>query len=128
VPDQLVAINMDRSLGMIVGLLGILKSGAAYVPIDPNFPPDRQQYIVTDARATILVTSVRSTSGAAPLELPPGVTVIRLEDTGELAGTEPFTGPAIASGLNLEASPRSLAYVLYTSGSTGKQVGRVCQV
>ncbi len=55
-PDVLVGLCVERSVGMVVALLGILKAGAAYVPLDPSYPSDRSKYVLDDARVKILVT------------------------------------------------------------------------
>lgn len=123
--ETLVPICLDRSIAMIVGLLGILKAGGAYVPIDPDYPADRIEYILTDLNTTVVVTD----DIARPkLEAEPA------HPTGELR--QPGTRTLVC--LNRDASvirhesteavsgsptPRQLAYIIYTSGSTGRPKG-----
>jgi amino acid adenylation domain-containing protein len=114
-PETLVAIGLERSLEMVVGLLGILKAGGAYLPIDLAYPRDRVQFMFEDARPTALLTS-SSQHGALP---DTDVPTLMLDDWSEFA-TEPTHDPEPSAGLE------NLAYVIYTSGSTGKPKG--CQV
>jgi amino acid adenylation domain-containing protein len=117
-PERLVAIAMPRSPEMIVALLAVLKSGAAYVPVDPGYPPGRQAFMLTDARAAITVT----TSGVAG-SLPATAPVI-LDDpvVAEVISRYPAgdVGDAERRGLLRAAHP---AYVIYTSGSAGRPKG-----
>jgi len=113
-PDVLVGLLVERSLDMVVALLGILKAGGAYVPLDPAFPAERLAGIVEDSGMSVLVTH-RGLDQALSLRAP---RVVRLEGGG-LAGATP--GSAHAGASNPE--PHNLAYVLYTSGSTGKPKG-----
>jgi len=114
-PETLVAIGLERSIEMVVGLLGILKAGGAYLPIDLAYPRDRVQFMFEDARPAALLTS-SSQRGALPdTDLP----TLLLDDWSELA-SEPTHDPEPSAGLE------NLAYVIYTSGSTGKPKG--CQV
>src|SRR5205807_2467818 len=113
-PDVLVGVLVERSLDMVVALLGILKAGGAYVPLDPAFPAERLAAIVEDSGRSVLVTH-RGLDQALSLRAP---RVVRLEGDG-LTGATPGRAPAGASA----PVPRSLAYVLYTSGSTGKPKG-----
>ena len=115
-PDQLVAICVERSLEMVVGLLGILKSGGAYVPLDPSYPADRLSYMLEDSAPRLLLTQehlVRTLShtSAEIVTLDSGWGTIARQDSGN-------PHPRIA-GL----TSRNLAYVIYTSGSTGKPKG-----
>jgi amino acid adenylation domain-containing protein len=112
-PEVRVGICLERGLEMMVALLGTLKAGAAYVPLDPRYPAERIGYVLEDAQAPILVTqeSLRSQLPAYP-----GRTLV-LDQEPEEIGRE--------SGENLEkqVQPENLAYVIYTSGSTGKPKG-----
>lgn len=110
----LVPVCVDRSADMIVALLGILKAGAAYVPLDPLYPEDRMRYILNDVDAAIVVTNARGRSG-----LPAGMTteLVDLADDEEVIGRESGTNPGHYAGSG------SLAYIIYTSGSTGVPKG-----
>ena len=118
-PERLVAIAMPRAPEMIVALLAVLKSGAAYVPVDPGYPPGRQAFMLTDARAAITVT----TSGVAG-SLPAAAAPVILDDpaVAEVISHYPAgdVGDAERRGLLRAAHP---AYVIYTSGSTGRPKG-----
>ncbi len=108
-PDVLVALCMERSVGMLVGLLGILKAGAAYLPIDLRYPAERVAFILEDAGVPLLI-SQRS------LEAPCRNIRRRflfLDDVTESRNENPGS----------RATLDNLAYVIYTSGSTGKPKG-----
>ena len=112
-PDTLVAIAVERSLEMIIGLLGILKAGGAYVPLDPTYPQERLQFMLEDTKAPILLTQSSLKSGFKNYS---GI-VFALDYHWKLIKTESTTN---LLSLNL---PHHLAYVIYTSGSTGKPKG-----
>jgi amino acid adenylation domain-containing protein/FkbH-like protein len=115
-PNRLVGLCLERGIEMVVGVLGILKSGAAYVPLDPNYPEDRLHYMVGDA-APVLVLTQRSLES----KLPPGsARSVAIDRDGELIGSE---SPANLSREERGSSASDLAYVIYTSGSTGKPKG-----
>jgi len=108
-PGQVVAFHAHRSLEMVVGLVGILKSGAAYLPLDPGHPPDRLSYMLDDSGATVLLTA-----GDAPLLA--GAPVKRIEMPGRnVTAREQKRDVAVCAD--------DPAYVLYTSGSTGRPKG-----
>ena len=112
-PESLVGIYVERSLEMIVGLLGILKAGGVYVPIDPTYPEDRISYMLEDADCEIVLTQEH-------LELPKTNSEIIYFDTDwDKIENEPNEN--VKSGVTSD----NLAYVIYTSGSTGKPKG-VC--
>ncbi|MGI5230244.1 amino acid adenylation domain-containing protein [Actinoallomurus sp. CA-142502] len=110
--DTRVAIALERSPEAIAAIIGVLKSGAAYVPLDPRFPAKWTQEVLADTSARALVTS-RESTGVPPVELP------RLYADGGFfeARNEPETEPRIG------VSAHDLAYVIYTSGSTGRPKG-----
>ncbi|MGD0906500.1 MAG: amino acid adenylation domain-containing protein [Candidatus Acidiferrales bacterium] len=113
-PGVLVGLLVERSLDMVVGLLGILKAGGAYVPLDPSFPEGRLSYMVEDSKMKILVTHRGLDESLA---VRPSMMVCLDSDWGEIEkAAEVSTDPAAANG-------KDLAYVLYTSGSTGKPKG-----
>ena len=118
-PERLVAIAMPRSPEMIVALLAVLKSGAAYVPVDPGYPPGRQAFMLTDTQAAITLT----TSGVAG-SLPAAAAPVILDDpaVAEVISRYPAgdVGDAERRGLLRAAHP---AYVIYTSGSAGRPKG-----
>ncbi|WP_338485301.1 non-ribosomal peptide synthase/polyketide synthase [Pseudomonas trivialis] len=108
-PDVLVAVHVERSLAMVVGLLAVLKAGGAYVPLDPQFPADRLAFMLDDSRARVLLTQSQL---VGRLTLPDGVQVLTI-DAAETAEHNP----------QVEVAPQHLAYVIYTSGSTGRPKG-----
>jgi amino acid adenylation domain-containing protein len=112
-PDDLVGICVERSLEMLVGLLGVLKAGGAYVPIDPNYPPDRVEYMIENSDAKVLLTQQRLVKNLPTKE----ALVICLDADWSLIAQESQEMP-IAS-----VTPENMAYVIYTSGSTGKPKG-----
>lgn len=112
-PEVLVGICVERSLEMVVGLLGILKAGGAYVPLDPNYPPERLAYLLSDSQIPILLTENNLVA-----ELPDNqARVICLDQDWQLILDENEENPTS------EIKPNDLVYVIYTSGSTGKPKG-----
>jgi amino acid adenylation domain-containing protein len=112
-PEVLVGLCVERSLEMVVGLLGILKAGAAFVPLDPVYPRERLTVILEDSRLPLLLTQDRLV-----VSFPENrIRVIRLDTDWELIARE--SREDLSSG----ARPENLAYVTYTSGSTGKPKG-----
>jgi amino acid adenylation domain-containing protein len=112
-PDVLVGICAERSLEMIVGLLGILKAGGAYVPLDPAYPVERLAYMLDDAGPAVLVTQRHLEAVLPARDIP----TVFLDADEEALADYPDTDPDYAS------SSDNLAYVIYTSGSTGKPKG-----
>nr|WP_276572270.1 non-ribosomal peptide synthetase [Pseudomonas sp. dw_612] len=110
--DDRVAICVERGLGMLVGLLGILKSGAAYVPLDPAYPLDRLTYMLEDSAPVALLVHAATHDLLAEASMP--VFDLDSEAWQELSTANPSMSGAQAS---------DLAYVIYTSGSTGKPKG-----
>jgi amino acid adenylation domain-containing protein len=112
-PEVLVGLCIERSLDMLVGLLGILKAGGAYVPLDPTYPRDRIAFMLADSKASILVSQQGLLAG-----LPEGtVRTVCLDSDWLAIECHPATAP-ISDG-----DGQSLAYVIYTSGSTGQPKG-----
>lgn len=110
-PGSLVGIYMDRSLEMLIAVLGVLKAGAAYVPLDPSFPAARIDQILEDTLPAVMIT-LRSQME----QLHTSARVIALDSHAELLAREPVVPlPAI--------SPEDRAYVIFTSGSTGRPKG-----
>ncbi|HLK73644.1 MAG TPA: amino acid adenylation domain-containing protein, partial [Streptosporangiaceae bacterium] len=122
-PERLVAIAMPRSAELIVALLAVLKSGAAYVPVDPDFPPDRQVFMLTDTQAAITLTTSRL---AASLPAPANPLVLDDPAITELISRYPASDVADAERHGLLRAAHS-AYVMYTSGSTGRPKGVVIE-
>jgi non-ribosomal peptide synthetase component F len=110
--EVVVGLCVERSLSMVVGLLGILKAGGAYLPLDPGYPPERLSFMLSDAGAALLVTHA-PVQGRVSVGLP---RVLLDEDAAQIA-THPETPPAVS------LQPQNLAYIIYTSGSTGKPKG-----
>ena len=115
-PGSLVAIYMDRSLEMLVAMLGVMKAGGAYVPLDPMFPPARIAQIVEETNVPVMVTLTRHLDAMPPSN----AKVIALDDEALALQREPVVAmPAIHS--------HARAYVIFTSGSTGRPKGvEVC--
>ncbi|UZD93213.1 amino acid adenylation domain-containing protein [Pseudomonas corrugata] len=115
-PDARVAICLERSLEMVVGLLGILKAGGAYVPLDPGYPADRLRHMLSDSAPSALITTRTLLSNLPAVTMP----MLCLDTDLEHLSRQPQHNPdPIALGL----TPRHLAYVIYTSGSTGLPKG-----
>ncbi len=114
-----VGLCIERSIDMVVTQLAILKSGAAYVPLDPAYPAERLAYMVHDAKLALLVSH---SSLAAVLDWPREATVLVDSDAALLAA-QPGTPPA--PDATLDARAEDAAYAIYTSGSTGKPKGVV---
>jgi amino acid adenylation domain-containing protein/non-ribosomal peptide synthase protein (TIGR01720 family) len=108
-----VAVFLERSADLVAALLGILKTGAAYVPLDPNYPAERLKYMLQDSQATAVLTRKAL---LAKLPVSSGV-IIRIDEQRDLIEAE-----SVASLPSL-ACPENLAYVMYTSGSTGTPKG-----
>jgi amino acid adenylation domain-containing protein len=113
--NPLMAICVERTLEMIIGIFAILKAGGAYVPIDPSYPQERIHLMLEDSHACVLLTT-KSIKKQLPLEkLQNSCQVVFLEQ--ETSAHQPTDNP------NLQSSPDDLAYVIYTSGSTGRPKG-----
>ncbi|HLM54812.1 MAG TPA: amino acid adenylation domain-containing protein [Pyrinomonadaceae bacterium] len=112
-PDGVVPICVERSIEMVVGLYGILKAGAAYLPLDPAYPAERLAFMLRDCSPSVLLTQRRLLE-ALPAH---GARAVCLDaDRGEIEAEE-GDNPAVG------VAPDNLAYVIYTSGSTGKPKG-----
>ena len=112
-PGALVGVCVERSLDLVATLLAVLKSGAAYVPLDEAYPADRLAYILEDAAVAILVADDPVLTN---LRFPP-CQVLSLDRDAQMVERQPATRPDPMAG------PTDLAYVTYTSGSTGKPKG-----
>ncbi|CAG0933459.1 partial surfactin family lipopeptide synthetase A, partial [Thermoflexales bacterium] len=118
-PDVLVGICVERSLEMVIGLLGILKAGGAYVPLDPAYPKERLAYMLGDAKPAVLLTQ-QHLQPALPAEAD-GIATFCLDTQPESLADYSTANP----DNNLQ--PDNLAYVIYTSGSTGRPKGIMIQ-
>ncbi|MEB3130340.1 bacitracin non-ribosomal peptide synthetase BacA [Bacillus paralicheniformis] len=108
-PDVIAGILTERSIEMIVGIMGILKAGGAYLPIDPAYPQERISYMLKDSDVSVLCAA----GDVDPGEAYAG-DIIRIDQTGQNDHVE---------NLKHDIKPQHLAYVIYTSGSTGKPKG-----
>jgi amino acid adenylation domain-containing protein len=112
-PNVRVGLCIGRSLDMVVGLLGILKAGGVYVPLDPSYPPERLAFMIEDARAPVLVTLQHiATRLSCPV-----ARIICLDTDAPVLSRQSATDPISAATIN------DLVYVIYTSGSTGRPKG-----
>ncbi|MEU9347336.1 non-ribosomal peptide synthase/polyketide synthase [Streptomyces sp. NPDC048278] len=112
-PERFVAVAVPRSAELMVALLGVLKSGAAYLPVDLDYPADRIAYMLTDSGARTVVTTARD---AVRLPAVDGLEILHVEDEGDVPEEVPDTAPL---------TPDHPAYLIYTSGSTGRPKGVV---
>ncbi|WP_345017456.1 amino acid adenylation domain-containing protein, partial [Streptomyces shaanxiensis] len=115
-PGTLVGVSLERDIDLVPTLLGVLKSGAAYLPLDPTNPVDRLAYVLDDAGAPLLITRTRHVATFAGIHDGPVVLLDGDTDRAALAA-RPATAPAVAG------TPDDLMYVIYTSGSTGRPKG-----
>src|SRR5215813_9358417 len=114
-PEVRVGVCLDRSPEMVIGLLGVLKAGGAFVPIDPSYPQERVSWLIEDSAASILLTEHRLLETLPPTE----AALLCLDSDWQQIALESADEPEIL------VSPENAAYVIYTSGSTGKPKGAV---
>lgn len=114
-PERRVGLCLERSPQMVIGLLAILKTGAAYVPFDPAYPAERLAFMFADAAPSLLLTQSALRAGLPPLPdtLPICCLDVEAQRWSGYSGANP----------RVPVSPGNLAYVLYTSGSTGRPKG-----
>ncbi len=112
--NALIGVCLERSLDMIIATLGILKAGACYIPLDPEYPQDRIQYMLENSNAELVVTQ---SSVLKRIQLPDITKPVQVDVEKESINSQPVTDP------NIKISADDLAYIIYTSGSTGKPKG-----
>ncbi|WNM31446.1 amino acid adenylation domain-containing protein [Streptomyces sp. Li-HN-5-11] len=115
-PEAVVGVVMERGIDLVVALLAVLKSGAAYLPIDPEYPAERTAYVLSDAGVPLVITQT-AVAGAVPADVP-----VLVVDDPRLA-REQADAPDTPTGIPVV--PGNTAYVIYTSGSTGRPKGVV---
>lgn len=112
-PDVPVAICLPRSVDMTIAVLGVLKAGGAYLPLDPEYPPERLAFMLADAHPVVALAHASTVVRLARTDVP----ILRVDAAGGRLSAEREQAPARAS------SPDHLAYIIYTSGSTGRPKG-----
>jgi len=116
-PETVVGLCVERSVELLVAVVGILKAGGAYLPLDPSYPPDRLAFMLQNSGAPVLVAQARLIG-----KLPPFAgSTVRLDQDWSAISRYPETNPAGT------VNPDNLAYVIYTSGSTGRPKGVMIQ-
>nr|WP_121273035.1 polyketide synthase [Pedobacter schmidteae] len=113
--ESLVPISMRNPMDMVTGILGILKAGAAYVPVDPEFPVDRIRFMIQDTAAEIVISDTESTDFLAAAEGKKVISSQRQWEELKNSSDEPLA--------DIEVNGTNLAYIIYTSGSTGMPKG-----
>lgn len=117
-PEQLVALAMPRSLDMIVSLLAVLKAGAGYLPLDPDYPSDRISFMLSDAKPVCMITNREVTIESDEIE------AIVVDDPKIIETLNKYSEENIENVEQIQPlSPLHIAYVIYTSGSTGRPKG-----
>jgi amino acid adenylation domain-containing protein len=116
-PETIVGLCVERSLEMVIAQLGVMKAGAAYLPLDPNYPVERLAFMFEDSGAPVLLTQTH----LAERSPRPSARVIELDREWERIAAESETNPGV------EVGPENLAYVIYTSGSTGRPKGTLLE-
>ena len=118
--DQLVGVALERSVELIVGVLAVLKAGGGYLPLDPDYPPDRLLHMLRDSGARLILTQGRLLERLAPVIAEAAAEAWTIDVENEAGAGE------AARNLDIAVHPDSLAYVMYTSGSTGMPKGVAC--
>ena len=112
-PEVLVGLCVERTLDMVIGILGILKAGGAYVPLDPSYPPSRLQFMVGDAQLSVLLTQSQLLADLPALD----AAIVCVDRDW------PTIAQAPSANLSTGVTANNLAYIIYTSGSTGTPKG-----
>ena len=129
-PEVLVGVCMERSLEMVVALLGILKSGSAYLPLDPAYPEERLRFMLEDSRVEVLLTMKKTVedrgwriedSDPQSSILERRIQIVCLDRDAPIIEAQSVDNP------NIRVDSENLAYVIYTSGSTGKPKGAMIE-
>jgi amino acid adenylation domain-containing protein len=115
-PESLVGLYVERSVDSVVGILGVLKAGGAYLPLDPEYPRDRLTFMLEDSGAQVLLTQEHLLQRLRPV----AARIVLLDRLAACA-------PAAEEVPELTVSPGNLAYVIYTSGSTGRPKGTLIE-
>ena len=115
-PEVLVGISLGRSLEMLVAILGVMKAGGGYVPLDPNYPQERLQFMIADADLRLVITTRQLAH-----KVPASVELLLIDDQW------PKIARQSAENLAVSVQPNNVAYVIYTSGSTGNPKGVVVE-
>ncbi|MGH3933513.1 MAG: amino acid adenylation domain-containing protein, partial [Pseudonocardiaceae bacterium] len=123
-PERFVALLVPRSVDMVVAVLAVWKAGAAYLPIDPDYPPERIAFMLSDTRPVLVVTTAEVDSRLP--EVSPAVARLRLDDPQVVAVMADCAGSNLTDADRVAPLPGGhAAYVIYTSGSTGRPKGVV---
>ncbi|CAA7392461.1 non-ribosomal peptide synthetase [Chryseobacterium fistulae] len=123
--DELIPLFLERSEDMLIGILGVLKSGGAYVPMDPSYPMDRIEHILGDTKARLVIVEENTKDRLydykklIDTEEPSNLSIISLNSSD----MKDLLSSCSTENLNTEVSPEDLSYVIYTSGTTGKPKG-----
>jgi amino acid adenylation domain-containing protein len=115
-PEARIALCLERGVDLLIAMLGVLKAGGCYVPLDPSYPAERLAFMLADAAATVLLTQ---TDLREALTLPGEVRVLAIDEPETAMAIAAERTDAPASGV----APENLAYIVYTSGSTGRPKG-----
>jgi non-ribosomal peptide synthetase component F len=121
-PEQVVAVVLERSTDLVAALLAVLKTGAAYLPVDPGYPAERIAFMLADAGPVIIVSSAATAAGIPRMT---GATVVVIDDPQVRLVLGGSGGGALARWDLAAAGLGHPAYVIYTSGSTGRPKGLV---
>ena len=112
-----MALCLDRSIEMIVSILAVLKTGGAYVPIDPTYPSERQLFMIENTNAPVLITTKHIVEKQQLAADNSDCKIICLDVDAEIISSQPEANP------EAQVKPDDLAYIIHTSGSTGKPKG-----
>ncbi|MEW1614270.1 MULTISPECIES: amino acid adenylation domain-containing protein, partial [unclassified Streptomyces] len=124
-PETVVGLALPRTQDLVAGMLGILKSGAAYLPMDPAYPSQRLTHVLSQARPLLVLTDT-ATAGSLPLGDRATLLLDEMDEMEERDGTDEPAGSGAdgaVTGKGLAPRPQNLAYVMYTSGSSGTPKG-----